>query len=108
MGSLFRLAIYASFIGLLLFGASWAAAFYTVGDLLGAPPPRLGNRKTTFAYRGAPHLKGHPIAWIFTFGPTSVPGATDMVVYISPTGRLLATDPSDLKELLTRFHATGT
>lgn len=107
MGRLFRLALFAAFIGVLLFGASWAAAYFTVGTLLGAPPPKMGTQKTIFAYKGAPQLKNHPIAWIFSFGPTVIPGAPKATIYVSPTGRLLATDPSDLKERLQRFHATG-
>lgn len=94
-------------LGALLVGASWAAAFATVGDLLGAPPPQMGRQVTQLLWKGAPQLRGHPRAWLFAFGPTLIPGAPNVRIYVAPTGRILLTEPADLPSRLRGFHNTG-
>jgi hypothetical protein len=91
----------------LLVGASWAAAYTSVGQLLGAPPPQMGEQKTTLLWKGTSRLRGHPRVWLFAFGPTLIPGAPSVRVYVAPTGRVLLTDPSDLASRLHNFHNTG-
>ena len=88
-GRLFRLAIYAGFVLLLLLGASWAAAYFAVGSMLGAPPPKMGTQKTVLALKGAKQIKGNPPAWIFSFGPTVIPGAERAFIYVSLYGKVL-------------------
>jgi hypothetical protein len=100
---LFLLAVAAA----LLAGASWMAAYYTVGDLLGAPPPEMGDQSTTFAWQGLSKVRGHPRAWRFAFGPTRIPGAPTVRIYVSPTGHLLATEPENLPDLLRDFRKKG-
>ncbi|MBA2628063.1 MAG: hypothetical protein H0U85_08620 [Gemmatimonadales bacterium] len=92
----------------LVLGGSWALASYRIADLLGGPPPHMGESKTTFEYQGSPALKGHPRAWNFSYGPTVIPGAPRVRIYVDLTGHILRMEPSDLPELLKAFHATGT
>ena len=96
--------IVAAFVFALLAGASWAAAFYRVGDLLGAPPPEMGKQSTTFVWKGLRNVRGHPRAWRFAYGPTHIPGAPNAVIYVSPTGQLLGTEPTDLPDRLRDFR----
>jgi hypothetical protein len=94
-------------LGALLFGASWAAAYTSVGQLLGAPPPQMGTQSTTFLWHGMPKTRGHPRAWLFAFGPTLIPGATNVRIYVAPTGQILLTEPYDLDSRIRKFHNTG-
>jgi hypothetical protein len=94
-------------VAALLFGASWAAAYASVGNLLGAPPPEMGRQTTIFLWKGMPRTRGHPRAWYFGFGPTLIPGAPSVQVYVSPIGRILRTEPPDLPARLRSFHNTG-
>jgi hypothetical protein len=94
-------------VAALLIGASWAAAYTSVGQLLGSPPPQMGKQSTTFLWRGMSQLRGHPRAWRFWFGPTLIPGAPNVRIYVAPTGRILMTEPADLQTRLRGFHNTG-
>jgi hypothetical protein len=85
-------------------GASWAIAYNTVNDVLGAPPPMMGKQRTTFLWEGMPRVAGHPRAWRFAFGPTRIPGAPNVTIYVSPTGRLLQTEPKDLANRVKAMH----
>ncbi len=104
MGRLFRLTLYAGLVALLLLGASWAVAYFRVGSMLGAPPPKMGTQKTVLALGGAKQIKGHPPAWIFSFGPTVIPGAERAVIYVSLYGKVLRTDPPDLAKRVDQFQ----
>lgn len=103
---LWYLAILA-FVGMLLVGASYAAAYSAVGTLLGAPPPKMGKRSTTLLWKGAPELVGHPRVWRFDFGPTLIPGARSVTIYVTPTGQLVRTIPENLPARLAGFHDRG-
>ncbi len=107
MARLFWWVLILAFVGALLYGASWAVAFNSVGELLGAPPPQMGNRSTTFLWHGMSQLRGHPRAWRFAFGPTLIPGASSVRIYVAPTGKILMTEPYDLPTRLRGFHNTG-
>jgi hypothetical protein len=100
---LFMLGLVAT----LLAGASWAAAYYRVGTLLGAPPPQMGTQHTSFLWGGLPNVRGHPRVWRFAFAPTQIPGAPSVRFYISPTGRLVQTEPTDLPARLKDFRRPG-
>ena len=91
----------------LLIGASWAAAYTSVGQMLGAPPPQMGRQSTTFLWHGMAQVRGRPRAWQFAFGPTLIPGAPSVRIYVSPTGKVLRTEPFDLPSRLHSFHNTG-
>jgi hypothetical protein len=54
-----------------------------------------------------PHVPGHPRAWRFAFRPTKIPGAERVEIYVSPSGKVLATEPADLESRLQAFHHTG-
>src|SRR6266566_548339 len=97
MARLFWLTVMAAFVAALLAGASWAAALSAVGTLLGAPPPEMGHQSTTLLWQGAPQLAGHPRVWRFAFAPT-------VRIYVSPFGRVVATDPADLAERVKALH----
>jgi hypothetical protein len=107
MARLFWLILVLAFVAALLAGASWAVAYNTVGTILGAPPPKMGTQTTRLLWNGmAPHEK-HPLLWRFAFGPTVIPGATRVAIYVGPTGQVIRTEPADLDARLLAFHRTG-
>jgi hypothetical protein len=105
MARFFWLLVMLAIGGSIAAGVSWAAAYTTVGTLLGAPPPRMGTQTTAFLWRGMPRVPGHPRAWRFAFGPTAIPGAQRVQIYVGPTGRLIRTDPPDLAARLRAFRS---
>jgi hypothetical protein len=54
-----------------------------------------------------PNRRDHAKAWRFAFGPTRIPGAPDVTIYISPTGKVLQAYPADLPDRIKAFHNTG-
>jgi hypothetical protein len=104
LARLFWLVVTLAFAGVLAIGASWAAAYSSVGTLLGAPPPRMGTQSTIFLWRHIPRLREHPAVWRFAFSPTAIPGATSVRIYVGPWGRIVSTEPRDLVDLLVVFH----
>jgi hypothetical protein len=104
MARLFWLAVMAAFAAALLAGASWAVAYAAVGKLLGSPPPEMGTQSTTFLWRGSPQLPGHPRVWRFAFGPTRVPGAPTVRIYVTPLGRVVEIEPADLEARVKLLH----
>lgn len=107
MARLIWYLLIAAFVGALIAGASYAAAYSTVGTLLGAPPPKMGKQTVDLLWKGAPELPGHPVAWRFTFGPTLIPGAPAVRIWVNPMGRLLQTEPKNLPARLAAFHDRG-
>jgi hypothetical protein len=107
MARLFWLVVILAFVGLLAMGASWAAAYTSVGTLLGAPPPRMGTQTTTFLWRDLPKLRERPAVWRFVWSPTAIPGATTVRIYVGPWGRIVSLEPGDLVDRLVAFHRTG-
>jgi hypothetical protein len=104
MARLFWLMVGAAFIAALLAGASFAGAYTAVGSLLGSPPPEMGRQSTTFLWEGTPQIPGSPRVWLFTFGPTRIPGAPTVRIYVSPLGRVVRTEPADLEARVTLLH----
>lgn len=104
MARLFWLAIMAAFGAALLVGASWAAAYTAVGTLLGSPPPEMGTQSTTFLWEGMPQVPGNPRVWRFAFGPTRIPGAPAVRIYVTPLGRVVETEPADLAARVKLLH----
>lgn len=107
MARLFWIIVMLGFVGAVAVGISWIGAYTAVGKLLGAPPPEMGKQTTTLLWKGAPRLRGHPRAWHFAFGPTRIPGAERVQIYVSPTGQIILTDPADLETRIEAFHHTG-
>ena len=107
MARLVWLVFMAAIVGALLAGASFGVAYLAVGTALGAPPPDMGKRSVNFLWDGMPGRKDHPKAWRFKFGPTRIPGASDVTIYVSPTGKVLQSSPADLPDRIKAFHNTG-
>jgi hypothetical protein len=104
MARLFWLTLVAAVGVALLLGASWAIAYNTVANLLGDPPPYMGRQSTTLLWQGAPELPGHPRVWRFAFGPTLIPGASTVRIYVTPLGHLLDAEPADLEVRVKALH----
>ena len=104
MARLFWLRIMIVVLGALAVGGAWSAADTAGGKLLGTPPPQMGTQTTTLLWQGAPDLPGNPRAWLFAFGPTRIPGAPRVQIYVSPTGDIIRTEPADLAARLQAFH----
>jgi len=107
MARLLWYVVIAAFVGALLTGASYAAAYSAVGTVLGAPPPKMGKQTVDLLWKGAPDVPGHPRAWRFTFGPTLIPGARDVRIWVDPMGKVLQTEPANLPARLAGFHDRG-
>jgi hypothetical protein len=101
---LFWLVLVLGFVGLLFTAASWAAAFTSVGTLLGAPPPNMGTQSTAIEWQGIGRLREHPPLWRFAFAPTVIPGAPNVRIYVDPLGHIVSTEPEDLQQRLTAFR----
>jgi hypothetical protein len=106
MARLFWIIVLLGIAGAVATGISWIGAYTTVGNLLGAPPPQMGTQTTTLLWKGMPNYQGHPRAWRFAFGPTRIPGAEQVLIYVDPVGHIIATEPADLQERLKAFHRT--
>jgi hypothetical protein len=99
MGRLIKLLLIASLAASGFAGYSYLSARFTVGQMLGPNPP-LSGRTIVFAYRGAPELPGQPRAWIFTYARSELPGVRRVQIFVSPTGKVIATRPRDLEARL--------
>jgi hypothetical protein len=104
MARLFWLLIIVGLVGALITGVSWVAAYSTVGNLLGSPPPQMGTQTTTLLWRSLPKLREDPAVWRFAYGPTVIPGATAATIYVGPWGTLVSTEPADLVARITAFR----
>jgi hypothetical protein len=104
MARLFWLTVMAAFGAALVAGASWAGAYTAVGKLLGSPPPEMGTQSTTFLWNGMPQVPGHPRVWRFAFGPTRIPGAPTVRIYVTPLGHVVTTEPADLEARIKLLH----
>jgi hypothetical protein len=107
MARLFWMLLIFAFVGALITGASWAAAYTSVGQLLGAPPPRMGKQTITIHWDGMSRLMEHPPWWRFAFAPTAIPGAAQVRIDVAPWGKVISTDPADLEDRIKAFHNTG-
>ena len=106
MARLFWLLLMLAFVAAVVAGASWAIAYNSVGTLLGAPPPKMGSQSTQLVWHGMARQEKHPLVWRFAFGPTVIPGATRVAIYVGPTGEVIRTEPADLQARLVVFHRT--
>ncbi|HEY5941106.1 MAG TPA: hypothetical protein VIT87_09805 [Gemmatimonadales bacterium] len=106
MARLFWYLLIAAFVGLAVTGVSWAMAYSSVGNLLGAPPPHMGTQQTSIQWHGLLRLREDPPVWRFAFGPTRIPGATTVRIYVNPVGKVIQTEPPDLDVKLEAFRRT--
>ena len=107
MARLIWLILIVGFFAALLTGASWAAAYTSVGQLLGAPPPRMGEQTTSIQWSGLADIIKDPPWWRFDYGPTAIPGASQVRIEVSPWGKIISTEPEDLEQRIKAFHNTG-
>ena len=107
MARLVWLVFMAALVGTLLAGASFGAAVFGVGDLLGAPPPDMGRRSVTVPLGRRAQPAGSCKGVALCVPSTRIPGAPDVTIYISPTGKVLQAYPADLPDRIKTFHNTG-
>lgn len=100
-----KLVLFMLVIGGGLVGGSYAGARFVAGKVVGPQPPaEIGPVHTRFAYEGIEKLPGNPRAWVVTFGPTRIPGVRRIEIYVSVTGRLIATQPKDVDAIIAPFR----
>ena len=51
-----------------------------------------------------PRMPGHPRVWEFAYGPTKIPGAPTVRIYVTPLGHIVETEPDNLEALLKAFR----
>jgi hypothetical protein len=107
MARLIRLILLLAVVAAILAAASWGVALHRVDVLLGDPPPQMGKQSTTFLWDGLAQVEGRPKVWRFAFGPTRIPGARDVGIYVSPLGKVVLLEPADLAARVKVFHSTG-
>ena len=101
MAKIFKLLVLLAAVGGLITAASYAGARLTAGKVTGSKPP-LSSRTIVFQgwrpprFQGVADLPGKPRAWVIHYERTELPGVRQATIYVSPTGRLIATVPRDL------------
>jgi hypothetical protein len=88
----------------LLYGASYAGSRAAAGKVVGPNPAFMGARKIELNIQGVEELEGNPRAWVYTYGPTQLPGVNMATVYVSLEGRLIRTRPRNLAEQVQRYR----
>ena len=106
MARLFWYLLVLAFVGALLVGASYAAAYSAVGTLLGAPPPQMGSQNAELLWKGAPGLPGNPRSGGFPRADGHS-RCQSVAIYVDPMGRIIEMDPKNLPARLKLFHDTG-
>lgn len=96
MGRFIKWLFILAFVCAIAFAGSYAGAFFRAGALIGTNTGALGTRHVTLDYHGVPNLPGKPIAWVFSYSPTRLPGVREARIYVSPTASVIATAPRDL------------
>ena len=96
MRALFLLLVIAAS----LVGASYAGARFTAGKVVGPNPQGIGPPASRFAYKGISALRGNPRGWIISYPQASEFGPNGAIIYVSPTGALLGTRPTNLGQLM--------
>jgi hypothetical protein len=93
-----RLLVLSFVVGLLTAG-SYAAARFGAGKMLGSHQP-LSGRTFEFAFKGADDLEGNPRVWVFTYSVSRLPRVPRVKIYVTPTGKVVATEPTNLVDIL--------
>ena len=101
-----RLIFVLAAIGVALAGMSYAGAGIRAGTVLGSKAP-VGDREIKFDYEGVRDLPGRPKAWVVTYRSSQLPGAPIVQIFVSPTGRVIATRPPDLDRLVVEWEKTA-
>lgn len=82
----------------LLYGASYAGSRAAAGKVVGPSPIFMGERDIQLHYKGVEELEGNPRAWVYTYGPTQLPGVSEAKIYVTLDGKLIRTRPRNLAE----------
>ena len=104
MRRLVKLVVILGLVCAALAAASYAGSRVTVGKIVGSRPTELGPRKIRFAFKGVEELPRRPRAWVYSYGPTVIPGMREATIFVSPLGLLLGSKPSNLAERLARYR----
>ena len=103
---MYRLLKLILLIGLilgLLYGASYAGSRAAAGKVVGPSPTFMGHRDIQLKYKGVEELEGNPRAWVYTYGPTQLPGVPEAKIYVTLDGKLIRTRPRNLAERVQIF-----
>jgi hypothetical protein len=106
MAKFFKLLLLLIVVGGIATSASYLGARATAGKVVGRNPSPLSERSITFqgwrppGFEGVPDLPNSPRAWVFRYARTELPGVRRATIYVSPTGKLIATRPANLAERL--------
>lgn len=95
MKRLIKWLLFLAIVATLLGTASYAGARARVGQVVGSDPP-LGGRDITFAWKGVEELPDNPRAWVFAYRTNQLRLRMVVKIYISPTGDIIQTVPSNL------------
>ncbi|HEX9728382.1 MAG TPA: hypothetical protein VGA37_07765 [Gemmatimonadales bacterium] len=102
MKRLIKVLVFATFVVALLSAGSFFAVRASVGKFLGSKPP-VSGRQQTFAFKGVEGLAGTPRAWVFRYTSNRL-GLRSVEIYVSPTGTILGTRPSNLAARLDQYE----
>jgi hypothetical protein len=89
-----------------LTGASYAGARFAAGRVTGPNPQGLGPPTSRFEYQGIAALPAKPRGWVFAYPQAREFGPGGPEIYVSPTGSLLGTSPSNLAQRLESSRST--
>ncbi len=106
MKKLIKLIFLLAVIGAVLAGMSYAGAGIKAGTFLGSKAP-VGDRQIKFDYEGVRNLPGRPKAWVVTYRSSQLPGTPFVQIFVSPTGRVIATRPPDLDRRVEAWEKTS-
>jgi hypothetical protein len=99
VGKLIKWLAVLAFVGGLLYGASYLGARTTAGKMV-RDAGDMGTRTIRFAWDGLRGVQGNPRGWEFSYSRAQAAGGRPVKIFISPTGKLLATSPPNLDQLL--------
>jgi YD repeat-containing protein len=103
MGKLIKFLALVALVAALAGGGSYAAAYFAQGKITGVDDP-IGRRTVKLEWKGVDSLPGKPRAWAFTYVNGKVPGIRNATIWVTPTGKLIATRPRDLHDRIDRWR----
>jgi hypothetical protein len=65
----------------------------------------MGERKIELNLKGVEDLEGHPRAWVYTYGPTELPGVRTATIYVTLEGKVIRTRPRNLAERVALYRS---
>lgn len=104
MKAVVKVLVVLAFVGGLVALGSYAGARATAGKLLGNDPP-VSDRTISFAFSGVEGLPNKPRAWVFSYATNQL-GVRSVEIYISPSGKVIATQPRNLAARLEAYESS--